>query len=299
MRSDAADAESRTRPRAAARGDASAGGRGEARPGDRARVDHLPRHHARASRAAARGVRPARRGGLRARLLAGARRPRQDRLHDPQHAEGGRRAHSALHGARRGHLFARLRRARAGLDARGRRALEAAREHLSLGQHRARERARAACRPDGDRHLGGDRRRGDQALRLHALRSRPWNGRPLPARRSVLPELEGARARLLGRVRRAGRQGQPVTAVLLRREDRAHAQRRRQVGPRLARADPRRVLQGGRRRPARVTGAEDHLAAARPRPATSATTTRTSPSWPSTASGARRSTRRSTASISR
>ena len=38
---------------------------------------------------------------------------------------------------------------------------------------------------------------------------------------------------------------------------------------------PRRVLQGGRRRPARVAGAEDHRAAARAGRATSSTTTRT------------------------
>ena len=62
------------------------------------------------------------------------------------------------------------------LHARGRRADEAAREHLPLGQHRARERARDALRPDGDRRLGGHRRGGDEAVRLHALRSgaRAW-----------------------------------------------------------------------------------------------------------------------------
>ena len=69
-----------------------------------------------------------------------------------------------------------------GLHARGRRALEAAREHLPLGQHRARQRDGDARRPHGHRHLGGHRRRGDQAVRLHALRPRPRHGRPLPAR---------------------------------------------------------------------------------------------------------------------
>ena len=56
--------------------------------------------------------------------------------------------------------------------ARGRRALQAAREHLPLGQHRARQRDGDARRPHGHRHLGGRRRRRDQALRLHALRAR-------------------------------------------------------------------------------------------------------------------------------
>ena len=54
-----------------------------------------------------------------------------------------------------------------GLVARGGRADEAAREHLPLGQHRARQRARAALRPDGHRRLGGRRRRRDEAVRLH------------------------------------------------------------------------------------------------------------------------------------
>ena len=59
---------------------------------------------------------------------------------------------------------------------------EAAREHLPLGQHRARQRARGALRADGDRRLGGGRRGGDQALRVHALRARARDGRTLPAR---------------------------------------------------------------------------------------------------------------------
>ena len=59
-----------------------------------------------------------------------------------------------------------------GLDARGGRADEAAREHLPLGQHRARQRARAALRPDGHRRLGGRRRRGDEAVRLHVVPAR-------------------------------------------------------------------------------------------------------------------------------
>ena len=44
------------------------------------------------------------------------------------------------------------------LHARGRRAVEAAGEHLPLGQHRARQRAVDPRRPHGHRHLGGHRR---------------------------------------------------------------------------------------------------------------------------------------------
>ena len=86
-----------------------------------------------------------------------------------------------------------------GLVPRGGRADEAAREHLPLRQHRARQRARPALRPDGDRHLGGRRRGRDQAVRLHALRARARPRRTLHPDRPVLPDLEGARVRLLRR----------------------------------------------------------------------------------------------------
>ena len=76
-----------------------------------------------------------------------------------------------------------------GLDARGRRADEAAREHLPLGQHRARQRARAALRPDGHRRLGGDRRGGDEAVRLHVVpaRARASAGTASRSTRSTSP----------------------------------------------------------------------------------------------------------------
>ena len=164
--------------------------------------------------------------------------------------------------ARRGRLRADLRAGRARLDPGGRRVDEAAREHLPLGQHRARQRARDPQRPDGDRHLGGRRRRGDEAVRLHALRARARDGRPLPSRRPVLPRVQGARVRLPRRVRRARRQGQPPAAALLRRADRPRPQRRRQVGPRIADPDPRRLLQGRDRRHPRVAGAAGDRAAA-------------------------------------
>ncbi len=122
----------------------------------------------------------------------------------------------------------------------GRRAGEAAGEHLPLGQHRPRQRAGPALRPARDRRLGGGRRRRDQALRLHALRPRAGDGRPLPAGRPLLPRLQGPRARLLPRVHRARRQGQPDPAGLLRRAHRAGAQRAAQTGQGLEHPDPRR-----------------------------------------------------------
>ncbi len=100
-------------------------------------------------------------------------------------------------------------------EPRGRRADEAAGEHLPLGQHRPRQRARDPLRPDGDRHLGGRRRRRHQAVRLHAVQPGPRPRRPLHPDRSLLPQLEGARVRLLHGVHRARRQGQRGDAVLL------------------------------------------------------------------------------------
>ena len=102
-------------------------------------------------------------------------------------------------------------------EAGGGRALEAPGEHLPLGQHRLRQRAGPALRPARDRRLGGDRRGRDQAVRLHALRPRARHGRPLPADRPLLSRLQGARARLLPGVHRAGGEGQPGPARLLRR----------------------------------------------------------------------------------
>ena len=91
----------------------------------------------------------------------------------------------------------------------------------------------------------------------------PGPRRPLHPDRSLLPQLEGARVRLLHGVHRARRQGQRGDAVLLPLARLAGAQ-----PPRAARdeglADPRarRRVQAGHRRPARVAGAEAHLAAA-------------------------------------
>ena len=199
-------------------------------------VDQLSGHDQGAAAAGARALRARRRRGLPPRLLAGADRPRPHRLHPAHHAEAGRRPDRGLHRARPRALRADLRRGRRALDPRGGGAREAARERLPLGQHRLRQRARPALRPARDRRLGGDRRGRDQAVRVHALRSRPGDGRALPAGRPLLPRLQGARTRVLPGVHRAGRQGQPGAAGLLRGADRARPQRGGQAGARLARS---------------------------------------------------------------
>ena len=102
-----------------------------------------------------------------------------------------------------------------GLGARVGRADEAAREHLPLGQHRARQRARSALRPDGDRRLGGRRRGRDEAVRLPVVPARPRARRALHPARPLLPLVEGARVRLLRALHRARGRGQQQHAVLL------------------------------------------------------------------------------------
>ena len=220
---DAALGPARARPDDPARRDERDRAAPAAGPAGRARVDDLPGHDARADRAAARGERPQGGRELPPRLLARARRPGPRGLDDEDDPEGRRRPHRGVHAPRGRAVRERRRRGRRGLLARGRRADEAAREHLPLGQHRARQRARAALRTDGARHLGDRRRGGDEALRVHALRARARARRPLPARRPVLPLVEGAPVRLLHRVHRAGGQGQPEHAVLLPLADLAGA----------------------------------------------------------------------------
>ena len=149
-----------------------------------------------------------------------------------------------------------------GLGARVGRADEAAREHLPLGEHRARQRAGAALRPDGHRRLGGRRGRRHQAVRLPVVPARPRPRRALHPARPLLPLVEGARVRLLGALHRARRRGQQQHAVLLPLGDLAGAEPRA-AAVRLGREDPdpRRRLQGGHRRHARDAGREADRAA--------------------------------------
>ena len=73
---------------------------------------------------------------------------------------------------------------------------EAAGKHLPHDQHRPGERNGADVRPHGHQRLGSDRRGGHQAVRLHAVLSRPGPGRPLHSRsiRSIFPGRPSRRA---------------------------------------------------------------------------------------------------------
>ena len=251
-------------------------------PSRRARVDDVSGHDTRGRAADPRGERPRGRPRLPSRVLAGARRSRQHALAPGERAEDRRRDHRRLHGARGRALPGRDRPGAPRLVAGGRRADEAAREHLPLGQHRARQRARPALRPDGHRRLGGRRRGVDEAVRLHALRARPRARRTLHPGRSLLPDVEGAGVRLLHRVHRAGREGQREHAVLLPLAHLAGAEPR---APAVAEGveDPRarRRVQARHLRHARVARAEGHRAACATPGRTWPTTTRTSPACPS------------------
>ena len=218
--------------------------------------------------------------------------PGPDRPHDQDRSQGRGRHQRGFDRGGGGAVRHRHRHRPSRLDAGGRRADKAAREHLPLGQHRARQRARTALRPDGDRHLGGRRRRRDEAVRLHAFRAGPRPRRPLHPDRPLLPDLEGAGVRLLDPIHRARRRGQPEHAVLLPLARVAGAESRSgQVTQDVADPRARRGLQGGHLRHARVSRGEADRAAPERRARRSPTTIPTSP--PSTSTAPRSSRSRS------
>ena len=179
LRADAADGQPRAGPRPHRRAPPTAHRAAPAAPASSSCSSRRPTRarRARCCSRSSRAVRPRGRRRLPPGLLARAHRPGPHRLHAAQHAEGRRRAHRGVHRARAwSSTGASATRVVRGLDARGGRADQAAREHLPLGQHRARQRAGDALRPHGHRHLGGHRRRGDQAVRLHAFKPGPGLG---------------------------------------------------------------------------------------------------------------------------
>ena len=103
-------------------------------------------------------------------------RPGPHRLHAAHDPQGRGRADRRVPRARRRPVRDGLRRGGPGLDARGGRAHEAAREHLPLGQHRARQRAGDALRPHGHRRLGGrsTRRPPSRTGSCPSSRGREW-----------------------------------------------------------------------------------------------------------------------------
>ena len=135
-----------------------------------------------------------------------------------------------------------------GLHPRGR-ADQADREHLPPGQHRADQRADHALAPPRHRRLAGHRRRGDQAVRLHAVPARPRRRRALPADRPVLPVLAGqAPPRPAVPVHRAGQRHQPRDARARRAADHGGAEPERPGRQRRTTAAARSGVQEEHRR---------------------------------------------------
>ena len=99
-----------------------------------------------------------------------------------------------VHGARDRRLRDLHRPHGAGVVARGRRADEAAREHVPHDQHRSCERDGPDLRQAGRERVGGHRRRSDEAVRLHEVHAGPRTRRALHSARPALPRVEDADA---------------------------------------------------------------------------------------------------------
>ena len=126
----------------------------------------------------------------------GARRSRQSDVPDKEHPEGRRRDRQGEHRACRCVVRACGRSRDLGRQHSSGGNGQAAREHVSRGEHRPRERDRVDVPSDEYRCLAGHRRGRNQTVRLHAVLSRSRTRRPLHSHRSVLFVVEGAAERL-------------------------------------------------------------------------------------------------------
>ena len=93
---------------------------------------------------------------------------------------------------------------------------QVAREHVPCGEHRARERACVDVPQDGHQRLGSDRCRPHQAVRLHAVLSRPRPRGTLHSGRSIVSVVEGEAVRLRVPVHRTGGPRQRLDAGICR-----------------------------------------------------------------------------------
>ena len=247
------------------------------RSADRAPVDHLPGHDDRPVPRRARALGPPCRAGLRPRLRAGTRQPGRSGERDEDRPAARRRDDSGRHDPGRDAAAPHQRQRDRAHVARCRRAREAPRERVPEREHRPRQPARPAVRADGRRRLGGDRRGGHEAVRVHALHARSGGRRPLHPGRSLLPLVAGPRIRLRGPLRRARRRHQPGHAAPRRRPRRRGPQRAGAGGPGRPGRHPRGGLQARCPRPAQLAGGRRHGPACASAGRTSRSTTRTSP----------------------
>ena len=193
---------------------------------DRPPVDHVPGHDGRDRPPHPRADGRHRRPGLLRRLRARARRPREQAVHDQDDAEARRRGDRGVPAAHGAPLPPDRGRGRARVEPDRGRDGEAPREHLPRGQHRPRERARAHVRQARDLALGGDRGRGDEAVRVPPPLPRPGPRRRLHSRRAPVPRGPRARVRLLAAADRRGARDQHADALLRRPEGDGRARTR-------------------------------------------------------------------------
>ena len=207
----------------------------------------------RASGAPARAPRAERRRWAQRGLLARAG-PIPDRLHVAQHAEGRRRYHAGVHGARRRALQPDLRRGGAGLDARSGRADQAAWEYLPLAQRRARQREILAERMAIDIWEVVDAASTTPYVSCASRRDPAWVAIACRSIRSTLTWRAHEFEMSIEFIELAGKINQP-DAPPLRGANRARPQSRPQAGQGITDPDPRCQVQGWRGRHARVTSA--------------------------------------------
>ena len=192
--------------------------------------------------------------------------PGPHRLHAAQHAEGRRRAHARVHRGRGRRLRAGLRRDRA-RSPRPRSPSSRSCWRTSSARSTSRWSTRWRCSPTAWGSTSGRSSTPPPPSRTASCASSPgpgMGGHCLPVDPFYLTWKAREYDLSTEFIELAGKVNQQMPYFCLEKAD-AGAERRRQVGQGRADPDRRRLLQGGRGRHARVTGAEDPPAAARPR----------------------------------
>jgi hypothetical protein len=169
------------------------------------------------------------------RVLARADRSGQPGVGLRPHAQGGVGAHAGVAGGGAGVLRPSGRAHRAGEQHPRRGDDQAVGEHVPPREHRVGERVGDPRTGVGDRHLGGDRGGGFEAVRLHPVLARARCRRPLPSDRPELPVVEDRAAAWHGvAVRRHGQRHQQPDAHLRGASSAARLERAPEVGQGLA-----------------------------------------------------------------
>ena len=157
------------------------------------RVDDIPGHHARGVAPDPRNLGSARRPGLPPGHVARANRPGPHRLHHPYDAQDRRRAHAASAPSAPSSSIRSCIDTLVPVSSCDAAEMTKLLENIfrSVNIALVNELAMLCDRMSLNVWEIVERGR-DQAVRVHALQARPRPGRPLPADRPVLPELEGA-----------------------------------------------------------------------------------------------------------